>query len=361
MTSPLRQMTEAARRMAAGDYARARAERLHRRGRRARPGLQHDVGRPRHRRPPAARPGRERLPRAAYAARRAGRRAREPRRRRDRARPGDDARRSRPGRAAQRPRRRPARPVPRRRRRGRARPRADQPVAPVVEAAVAEARSGPGASQRGVTFDVRVEPPDLSAYADRARLHQLLANLLDNAARHSPAGGVVHVSAGVVGGTPPARGRRPGTRHRAAGPRAGLRTVRHPAGLRGGGTGLGLAIARWVTDLHGGRITVVDPVPGETGARFRVELPRSPDRPAPERNLPMDAPPHAAAPTAAPVVPPADPADGRVRLAGGRRLRHPLGRRQGAAAPLGAAGLRRHRRLRRARRCRSRTSGSPPR
>ena len=65
---------------------------------------------------------------------------------------------------------------------------------------MAEARSGPGASQRRVTFDVRVEPPDLTAYADRARLHQLLANLLDNAARHSPAGGVVRVWAGVVGG-----------------------------------------------------------------------------------------------------------------------------------------------------------------
>ena len=38
----------------------------------------------------------------------------------------------------------------------------------------------------------------------------------------------------------------------------------------GGGTGLGLAIARWVTDLHGGRIAVVDPVPG----RDRCSLPR---------------------------------------------------------------------------------------
>jgi hypothetical protein len=42
----------------------------------------------------------------------------------------------------------------------------------------------------------------------------------------------------------------------------------------GGGTGLGLAIARWVTDLHGGRIGLVDPVPGESGARFRVDLPQ---------------------------------------------------------------------------------------
>ena len=38
----------------------------------------------------------------------------------------------------------------------------------------------------------------------------------------------------------------------------------------GGGTGLGLAIARWVVDLHGGRIEIVDPTPG---CRIRVSLP----------------------------------------------------------------------------------------
>ena len=184
--------------------------------------------------------------------------------------------------------------------------RVDQPVAQIVEAAVAEARSGPGANQRGVTFAVRVEPPDLSAYADRARLHQLLANLLDNAARHSPAGGVVHVSADVVGGS---------LRLEVADQGPGIEPQDREHVFErfgtlpdsGGGTGLGLAIARWVTDLHGGRITVVDPVPGETGARFRVELPRSPElSESPERNLPMDASPPAPVDTA-PVVPPLTP------------------------------------------------------
>ena len=37
-----------------------------------------------------------------------------------------------------------------------------------------------------------------------------------------------------------------------------------------------------MTDLHGGRITVVDPVPGETGARFRVELPTTAIREEPD-------------------------------------------------------------------------------
>jgi signal transduction histidine kinase len=37
-----------------------------------------------------------------------------------------------------------------------------------------------------------------------------------------------------------------------------------------GGTGLGLAIARWVVDLHGGRIDVVD---SPRGCRIRIDLP----------------------------------------------------------------------------------------
>jgi signal transduction histidine kinase len=50
----------------------------------------------------------------------------------------------------------------------------------------------------------------------------------------------------------------------------------------GGGTGLGLAIARWVVDLHGGRIAVVDPEQAVTrgatgpGCRIRVTLPTDP-------------------------------------------------------------------------------------
>ena len=163
-----------------------------------------------------------------------------------------------------------------------------------------------GPASAGVSFDVRVEPPDLSAYADRARLHQLLANLLDNAARHSPAGGVVHVSADVVGGSLrlEVADQGPGIE-----PQDRERVFERFGTLpdSGGGTGLGLAIARWVTDLHGGRITVVDPVPGETGARFRVELPRAPDLTPPRGTCPWT---HTARPgrPRAPVVPPPDPA-----------------------------------------------------
>ena len=117
---------------------------------------------------------------------------------------------------------------------------------------------------------------------DRDRLKQVLLNLVDNAARHSPAGGVVgrHRPAPATDGwsstcatTGP--GIPPEERE--------LVFERFTRGERatGGGTGLGLAIARWIVRLHGGTIEVVDrPVDPERpgpGCLIRVTLPRQPE------------------------------------------------------------------------------------
>ena len=51
------------------------------------------------------------------------------------------------------------------------------------------------AGGRDVRWIVDVDPPDLSVAADAARLHQVIHNLLENAARHSPAGGRIHIRA----------------------------------------------------------------------------------------------------------------------------------------------------------------------
>ncbi|GAW51890.1 MULTISPECIES: DUF4153 domain-containing protein [unclassified Nocardioides] len=147
------------------------------------------------------------------------------------------------------------------------------PVRDLLERAVAEAR----VAGRQVEYDVRVTPPGLVAGADPARLHQLVANLLDNASRHSPAGGVVRVTAleTAAGWRLEIEDEGPGI------PAADRDRVFERFGTLadsdgGGGTGLGLAIARWVTDLHGGSIHVVDPEPPGAGARVRVDLPSEP-------------------------------------------------------------------------------------
>ncbi|MCM3659406.1 DUF4173 domain-containing protein [Georgenia satyanarayanai] len=145
-------------------------------------------------------------------------------------------------------------------------------VRDLVDRAVAEAEL----DARPVRYDVHVIP-GLTVMADGARLTQVVANLLDNAARHSPAGGTVTVHAVADGGqwslTVSDEG--PGipagseeyvfTRFGSAGPDDG-----------GGGTGLGLAIASWVCEMHGGTIAALPAAPGTTGARIRAVLPRTP-------------------------------------------------------------------------------------
>jgi signal transduction histidine kinase len=131
-----------------------------------------------------------------------------------------------------------------------------------------------GVNAGGTGHDMRFEvsAPQLVVPGDRERLHQVFANLLDNAARHSPRGGLVtvraerhddHVVLTVVDqgdGIPAAERERVFERF-TRGERA-----------TGGGTGLGLAIARWVVQLHRGSIAVVEP-DDRRGCHIQVRLP----------------------------------------------------------------------------------------
>jgi signal transduction histidine kinase len=126
-------------------------------------------------------------------------------------------------------------------------------------------------SATGVPVSVRVSPPGLKAVADPARLRQVVVNLVDNAIRHSPAGGQVTVLA-----TRRLSGLRLEVTDQGPGIASAERERVFERFTRGatsdGGTGLGLAIARWAVELHGGVIEVMDTEPG---CRIRVNIPDS--------------------------------------------------------------------------------------
>jgi two-component system, OmpR family, sensor kinase len=118
-------------------------------------------------------------------------------------------------------------------------------------------------------------PRGVAIEGDPDRLHQLLMILLDNAIRHTPAGGRIRVA---VAATPEGTARL-AVRDEGEGiapehlPHLFERFYRAD-GARGrasGGTGLGLAIARAICRAHGGEI-VVNSAPG-AGATFMVSLP----------------------------------------------------------------------------------------
>jgi signal transduction histidine kinase len=145
------------------------------------------------------------------------------------------------------------------------------PLAPFLDEAVEQARL----TDRPVRYDVSVTPRELAVHADPARLHQLVANLLDNASRHSPPGGTVTVVAtrrderAVLEVTDQG----PGIAEADRGRVFERFTSGAGAAEQDGGTGLGLAIARWVTQLHGGLIEVAEPDRPGQGCRIRATLP----------------------------------------------------------------------------------------
>ena len=148
---------------------------------------------------------------------------------------------------------------------------------PVIEQAARE--SSVNAAQtdgKRVEVSVTVEPDDLAIKGDAERVHQVLANLLDNALRHSPAGGVVAVTAAVQDGRAriEVTDEGPGMPEGEA-TRVFERFYRSDAARTAseGGSGLGLAIARWIVELHDGDIKAENRVPH--GCRMTVDLPRA--------------------------------------------------------------------------------------
>ena len=144
----------------------------------------------------------------------------------------------------------------------------------LLEDVAAESRLHAGHVE--VAVDVAHPPPVVDG--DPERLHQVVANLVDNAVRFSPPGARVELRARRLPGDRPGfavvevcdEGPGIGEDERQ---RVFERFYRAdvPRSSGHGGAGLGLAIARWIVDLHGGEIRAEQREPH--GCRMVVTLP----------------------------------------------------------------------------------------
>ncbi len=142
-------------------------------------------------------------------------------------------------------------------------------------------------ADKSLSYVVDVTPPDLTLDADRLRLGQIITNLVNNAIRHSPASGEIRLEAypddGAIiidivdEGPGIAKQDRERVFERfARGP--GAHSAYQPST---GGTGIGLSIVRWAVELHGGHIEVAD---SRRGATMRVTLPVRPPTGTPDES-----------------------------------------------------------------------------
>jgi PAS domain S-box-containing protein len=146
----------------------------------------------------------------------------------------------------------------------------------VLDAAVETSR--PLIEQHEHSLSVRVNDPDIRLEGDHARLVQVVANLLANAAKFTPKGG--HISVVVERGAGDAlirvRDTGVGISKAAQGRVFELFAQEETTLARSqGGLGIGLTLVKRLVDMHSGRVTVQSEGAGR-GSEFKVTLPALP-------------------------------------------------------------------------------------
>ncbi|TMH97024.1 MAG: ATP-binding protein [Betaproteobacteria bacterium] len=132
------------------------------------------------------------------------------------------------------------------------------------------------AQAKGLRLLVDAQPAMLEA--DPEKLRSIVDNLISNAVKFTPPGGVISVKARALGGEAviEVMDSGPGV---APEERESIFNLffrgRTKADTGVKGSGLGLAIARELVEAHGGQIAVVG---GGAGGHFRVTLPRRGER-----------------------------------------------------------------------------------
>jgi len=137
------------------------------------------------------------------------------------------------------------------------------------------ARITADARARGITVVRDVGPGLPGVSGDPARMRQILANLLDNALRYTPAGGHIILGAAAADRFVEFFVQDDGPGIDAADAASLFERFYRVDGSRSrgtGGSGLGLAIAKELTELQGGTIAV-ESTPG-AGSRFTCRFPR---------------------------------------------------------------------------------------
>jgi signal transduction histidine kinase len=143
---------------------------------------------------------------------------------------------------------------------------------------------------RGLELVLEVPSAPVLVYGDETRLGQVLGNLLQNAAKFTPAGGRILLSACADGGVAELRvrdtgvGIAPGMLERVFEP-----FVQGESSLArtDGGLGLGLALVKGIVQLHGGTVRAESAGRGQ-GTEVIVRFPLAP--PAPAREATADGP-----------------------------------------------------------------------
>jgi len=136
-----------------------------------------------------------------------------------------------------------------------------------------------GYETKGVRLVTSIQAGLPQVLVDPERMGQVLGNLLDNALRHTPAGGSVTISA-----TSAPRAAEVALSVEDTGEGIPAEHLPHiferfyrvdtARDRTHGGSGIGLAIARALVEAHGGRLTAASPGTGQ-GSTFRILLPAS--------------------------------------------------------------------------------------
>jgi two-component system sensor histidine kinase BaeS len=130
---------------------------------------------------------------------------------------------------------------------------------------------------KGVDLIIQAVPEQLPVVVDPDRIGQVLGNLLDNALRHTPAGGQVTLRAQASGQTVTIAVSDTGEGIPAEHlPHLFERFYRVDSARDRvhGGSGIGLAIAKALVEAHGGQIAATSAGPGR-GSTLQVTLPRA--------------------------------------------------------------------------------------